>query len=241
MVASEVTGRIPGSTGVRTPRASRSATSPSYSEASKKNWVTPKSAISSLAARKSRSLSVLGERGCPAGWAATPTEKPPMARASSTSSAGVGQLTGPGVGIGRGVAAQRHQVLDAGLAQRDQDVGQLQPGVRHADEVGHGVERGGVQHAAHQVEGALARRRPAPVGHRDERGAERLELADGAGEGGQLGVVLRREELEGVRLPGRQEVGDPGHWRGSRHRPGRSRPRAGRCRPRRSRSRAAPR
>ena len=31
-------------------------------------------------------LLVLGERGCPAGWAATPTEKPPMARASSTSS-----------------------------------------------------------------------------------------------------------------------------------------------------------
>ena len=87
MEAREVTGRIPGRTGVRTPRASRSASNPSYSAASKKNWVIPKSAISNFAARKSRSLSVLAERGCPAGWAATPTENPPMARASSTSSA----------------------------------------------------------------------------------------------------------------------------------------------------------
>ena len=64
---------------------------------------------------------------------------------------------------------------------------------------------------AHQVEGALARLRPAPVGDRDERRTERLRARDGAGQGGQLGVVLGREELEGVGLPRRQQVGDPGH------------------------------
>ena len=75
---------------------------------------------------------------------------------------GVGELAGAGVGIGRGVAAQGHEVLHAGLAQRDQDVGQLEAGVGHADQVGHRVERRRVQHAGDQVEGALARlpRRP---------------------------------------------------------------------------------
>ncbi len=87
---------------------------------------------------------------------------------------GVGQLPRAGAGVRRGIAAERHQVLHARLAQRDQDVGQLQPAVGHADQVRHRIERGGVQHAAHQVERALPGGRATPVGHRDERGAERL-------------------------------------------------------------------
>ena len=47
-VESEVTGRMPGSTGLWTPRSSRSETRPSYSSTSKKNCVTPKSASSEL-------------------------------------------------------------------------------------------------------------------------------------------------------------------------------------------------
>ncbi len=73
------TGMIPGSTGLSTPRSARSATRPMYSEASKKNWVTAKSARASLAARWSRSVARSAESGWPAGWAATPTENPPMA------------------------------------------------------------------------------------------------------------------------------------------------------------------
>jgi len=51
VVESDVTGKMPGRTGVSTPRSRRSAISPTYSASSKKNCVTPKSASSSLAAR----------------------------------------------------------------------------------------------------------------------------------------------------------------------------------------------
>ena len=83
----------------------------------------------------------------------------------------------------------------------------------HADEVGHGGERGRAEHAGHQVVGPLPRLAPAAVGHRDERGCERLELPQRPHQRGLLGVVLGREELEGVgRAPG-QHVRDPGHGR----------------------------
>ena len=82
-----------------------------------------------------------------------------MARASCDQLGRVGQLARPGVGIGGRVAAERHQVLDARLAQRHQDVGQLQPGVGHADEVRHRVEACRVQHPRDEVEGALPRLR----------------------------------------------------------------------------------
>ena len=125
--------------------------------------------------------------------------------------AGVGELPGAGVRILGRIAPERHQILDARLAQRHQDVGQLQAGVGNANQMGHRVEPGGVQHARNQVEGALPRLRPSPVGDRDERWFERLELTDGAGQRGQLLVVLGREELEGVRRAGRQELRDPRH------------------------------
>ena len=97
-----------------------------------------------------------GESGCPLGWAATPMEKPPMARASSTSSEAWANSPTPASGsVGR-VAAEGHQVLHAGLAQVDQDLGQLEAGVGHADEVGHGDEVGGPQHPGDQVDGPLA-------------------------------------------------------------------------------------
>ena len=82
---SRSTGMMPGRTGLVTPRVARSATRDVYSWASKKNWVTAKSARASLAARWSRSAATSVDSGWPAGWAATPMENPPMARASSTS------------------------------------------------------------------------------------------------------------------------------------------------------------
>ena len=51
MELNDVTGMIPGRTGLVTPRAARSATKDSYSSAAKKNWVHAKSAISSFAAK----------------------------------------------------------------------------------------------------------------------------------------------------------------------------------------------
>ena len=124
---------------------------------------------------------------------------------------GVEELAGPGRRVGRGVAPQGHEVLHARLAERHQDLGELQPGVGHADEVGHRGEGGGAQHAGHQVVGALARLPPAPVGDRHERGRQGLELAQGADQGGLLGVVLGREELEGVGGTPLEHLRDQGH------------------------------
>ena len=95
---SEVTGMMPGRTGVVTPRSARSSIRPTYSSTSKKNCVTPKSARRSLAASWSRSDCMSGEEGWPAGWAATPIENPPMARASSTSSTAWRSSPGPAAG-----------------------------------------------------------------------------------------------------------------------------------------------
>ena len=69
---------------------------------------------------------------------------------------GVAQLTGPGPGVRRGVAAQGHEVLDPRLAERHQDLGQLEARVGHAHQVRHRVERGRAQDPGHQVVGALA-------------------------------------------------------------------------------------
>ena len=124
---------------------------------------------------------------------------------------GVGQLADGGVGVGRRVAAQGHQVLDARPAQLDQDLGQLEAGVGDADQVGHRHQVGRPQHAGDQIDGPPPRLRPAPVGDRHERRAERLELAQGGDQRGLLGVVLRREELERVGLALVEQVGDAGH------------------------------
>jgi len=69
---------------------------------------------------------------------------------------GIGELARSGVGVLRRVAAERHEVLDARLAERDKDVGQFQARMGHADQVRHRVEPCGVQHPGDDVKGALA-------------------------------------------------------------------------------------
>ena len=68
---------------------------------------------------------------------------------------GEAQLPLDGVRIGRGIAAEGHEVLDPRLAEFDQDLGQLQPGMGHADQMSHRGQAGRPQHADHQVMGAL--------------------------------------------------------------------------------------
>ena len=139
---------------------------------------------------------------------------------------GVGQFTGPRIGILGWIATEGHEVLHPRLAQRHEDVGQLQPGVGHADDVGHGIEVGRVEHAGHEVDRALPGLSPAAVGDRDERRFEGLQLPDRAGQRGQLLVVLRREEFEGVGGAGRQQLRNQRHDDAPPHRPhARSRPR----------------
>ncbi len=99
---SEVTGMMPGSTGLANPRSARPARSERYSAASKKNWVTAKSARASFSASRSRSATRSDEVGWPAGWAATPMENPPTARASSTSSSAWASSPGPSDGSSGG-------------------------------------------------------------------------------------------------------------------------------------------
>ena len=124
---------------------------------------------------------------------------------------GVAELAPDGVGVGGGIAPQGQKVLDPGPAEGHQDLGQLQSAVFDADEVGHGREGRRPEHAGHQVVGPLARLPAAPVGDRDERRGQRLQLPQGPDEGGLLGVVLGREELEGVGGAPCQQVRDPGH------------------------------
>ncbi len=124
---------------------------------------------------------------------------------------GVQELTGASRGVGGGVTAQGHEVLHARLAEGHQDLGELQSGVGDAHEVGHGGQRGGAQHARHQVVGTLARLPAAAVGHRDERRRQGFELAQGPDQGGLLGVVLGREELERVRGTALEHLRDQGH------------------------------
>ena len=145
-----------------------------------------------------------------------------MAWASSTSSEAWASSPGPSSGSAGGSPPRAIRFSDPGRPVGHQDLGQLQPGVGHTDQVGHRHQGGGAEHAGDQVEGPLARLGPAPVGHRDERGPEGLEVAQGPDQRGLLGVVLRREELERVGPPLVQQVGDPGHGRTSLP-PGRSR------------------
>ena len=54
------------------------------------------------------------------------------------------------------VTTERHQVLHTRFAELHQDLGQLQTGVGHADEMRHRRQGGGAQHPDDQVVGALA-------------------------------------------------------------------------------------
>ena len=153
--AARVTGMIPGSTGLSTPRTDRSSTSPRYSSASKKNWVTAKSASLIFSARKSRSaLPAMGRRGGrpdgpPPRWRSRrwPWPGPPAHRRGGAHRVPPSDR--------RGIPAQGHQVLHAGLAEVHQDLGQLEPGMGHADQMGHRCSRCGVPHPRHQVVGPV--------------------------------------------------------------------------------------
>src|SRR5664280_188695 len=126
---------------------------------------------------------------------------------------GVVQLARSLPGPGGRVPSQRHQVLHTGRPVGDEDLRQLQPGVGHADKVGHGHQGGGAEHPGDQVEGALARLGPSPIGHGHEGRPERFEVAQRLDQRGLLCVVLRREEFERVGPALGQEVGNPSHNR----------------------------
>ena len=118
---------------------------------------------------------MLVDDGWPAGWAATPIEKPPMARASATSSMAWRSSPAECDGIQRLVAAEGHQVLDPRPAVAHENLGQFEAAVGDADQMGHRGERSRVEDAGHQVERAPTRLAPAPIGHGHERRGQRLE------------------------------------------------------------------
>ncbi len=109
---------------------------------------------------------------------------------------GVGKLADASGLVGGWVTTKGHEVFDTGLTKRDQDFSQLQPRVGHTDQMGHWSERGCMQHARHQIDGALARFGAASIGNRHKRRIEWLELVQRLGQGGQLLVTLGRKELE---------------------------------------------
>ena len=98
------------------------------------------------------------------------------------------QLAGRGARVFGRIPSQRHQVRDARRPILLEDLGELGPAVGHADQVGHRVERGLALHHRNEVIGPLSRLRSASVGHRDERGVERLKVTQGGGERGLLGI-----------------------------------------------------
>ena len=100
------------------------------------------------------------------------------------------------IGAGR-VAAQRHDVADPGRGQPAHHVAQLGDRVVHRRQVRQRQHRGvGGDPLGHR-EGALAGRAAGPVGDRDERGRQPLQLAQRRPQLGLPGLVARREELEG--------------------------------------------
>ena len=157
----------------------------------------------------------VGGEGVAVGLGRHPDREPADGRGQLDQLRCMAELPLPVIGIDGWVATQRHQVLDPGRPVGDQDLGQLQPGVGHTDEMGHGHQRGGAQHAGDQVEGPLARLGPAPVGDRDEGRPQGLEIAEGLHQRGLFGVGLGGEEFERVGPPLGQQIGNPGHGRTS--------------------------
>ena len=100
-----------------------------------------------------------------------------------------------------------------GVVVARHDLGQLVARVRRAREVRHRGERRLAVDARDDVVRHLARRAARAVGDRHERRVQRLEVADGLLEL-QLGRGrLRREELERVARPRREDVDDLAHRR----------------------------
>ena len=86
MVPSEVTGMMPGSTGVRNATCREVGHQPLVLGRLEEELGDAEVGQLQLGRQEVPVAGRSGERGWPAGWAATPMEKPPMARASSTSS-----------------------------------------------------------------------------------------------------------------------------------------------------------
>ena len=156
--------------------------------------------------------------GCPSGKPATPTPNPrSVGHAAVRPDEGdelLGVLEGvPGtVVIGhrpRRIAAQGQDVLDARIGIAVEDGRELLARVADARQVRDGRQPGLALDPHDQVVSPLARRAAGAVGHRHERGPERLELGDRLEEivGGPVG--LGREELEAEgRGPGLEDVLD---------------------------------
>src|ERR1019366_1830601 len=142
-----VTGIMPGSTGLVTPSSASSPTRRVHSSTSKKNCVTAKSATASFSARNRRSEARSGDLGWPSGWAATPTEKSPISRANAMRSMACSNSE---------VAAERHDVLHAGLGVVLQEVTHLGARMADADDVRHGGHVAVVFDLRDEVVGALA-------------------------------------------------------------------------------------
>ena len=93
-----------------------------------------------------------------------------------------------------------------------QDLLDLRLAVADAGQVRDRVERGGLLQPQHQIVGQLPRRAAGAVGHRDERGLQRLQVGDVLVKRLGVGLGLGREELERDRgLVGGEDVVNM-HW-----------------------------
>ena len=95
-----------------------------------------------------------------------------------------------------GIAAQRHDVADAGIAVAADDLVDFALGGLHTGQMRGGHERGFLDQSRHGGVRALARRTAGAVGDGDEPRADRLEAADGLPQALFHLVRLGRKELE---------------------------------------------
>ena len=108
------------------------------------------------------------------------------------------------------IAAQRHDVADAGVPVGAGDVVDLALRGGDAGQVGGGVDAGFLLEARHGLVGALAGRAAGAVGHREEGRAQRRETLDGLPQGALGRLGLGRRELEGDLQPLRCARGEIG-------------------------------
>ena len=95
----------------------------------------------------------------------------------------------------RRIAAQRHDMADAGIPVGARDVVDLALGGGHAGEVGRGIDAGFALQPRDGVMGTLARRAAGAVGHRKKLRFERCQLCADTTQFFNSLRGLRREEL----------------------------------------------
>ena len=108
-------------------------------------------------------LESFADRGRGSGCAATPIEKSPTPAREPHQVDGVLELPGWQVDVLRGVAAQREEVLDTGVAVAGDDVDELGSPVTGAREVCHRRHGRVAVDVAHQLVGAFARGESPPA------------------------------------------------------------------------------